>query len=145
MPKPYEITYISDSSLNDEARTELDAAIDSAISDLGGNISRSAANVRRRLLSPIQKQVAGFLRSLNIQLDPEQVATLRTNVKKKKGVLRAAIFQTDERPEVTPDMLFTAPAADTRGQEKVEKKPAKEITATDVEAAIEEALKEEVK
>jgi ribosomal protein S6 len=143
----YEVTYLSNPELSEDARGELDAAIDSLIGQLGGAISASDPNNRRRLFYPIKKQTVGFSRTVNVTLDASHVATLRESVGKQNGVLRVALLKTPRRNDVsteTIDEYYKKALPAKPGAEK-EKKESKPVTMEEVEEKIEEALDEEVK
>lgn len=138
----YELSYISSPSLDEQARNELDTAITDQIDALKGTIDHDEPSSRRRLGYLVQKHPLGFLRTLQIQLDPAAINQLRDQIKKHKSVLRLNILQTPRRQAVTPEMLEVAPK---QPKESTEAKPAKEMTMEEVEEKIEEALEEEVK
>lgn len=146
MPSEYEITYLTDPTLADDARGQADTAVDGQITQLGGAIAGSSNPIRQRLHYPVKKQFTGWLRRLNIQLDESEIENLRAWLKKEKSILRDTIVKTAPRPEITPEMLFKAPDEKTAAQEtketKVSKKP---VSTKDVEKGIESALQEEVK
>lgn len=142
----YEITYITNPQLPEEARGQLDAAIDAQISELGGLINSNAPHIRRRLAYPLSKQTSAFLRLIQIELPAEQVSSLRLWLKKQAGVLRTTILQTAARQAVSADILEPAFTKTTTGKPaKTVAKPARAVTMEDVEKGIEEALMEEVK
>lgn len=143
----YEITYLSDPQLTEDARGELDAAIDSLIDQLGGAISASDPNNRRRLFYPIKKQTVGFSRTVNVTLDPAQIAPLREKARKQSGVLRLALLKTPRRNDVTTETIdeYYKKALPAKPGAEKEKKESKPVTMQEVEEKIEEALDEEVK
>lgn len=141
----YEISYITDPQLNDEARGELDAAIDAEITGKKGTIAQASPSLRRRLMYNIDKKMVGFLRTLQVHLDPAAINDIRDILKKKAGVMRVMILNTPQRAEVARDIFTKALATKTEEKAKEEQKPAKKVTMEDVEAGIEEALTEEVK
>jgi len=139
----YEITYLTDPQLNEDARGELDAAVDAKLNELAGNVIHASASLRRRLAYPINKTNSAFLRHLQIKLDPAKIAELNLFIKKYKGVIRLTTLATPQRHDVSADIIERsrkAPVA--KGKPK---KAAKEVTMADVEKGIEEALTEEVK
>lgn len=144
--REYEITYTMDPSLEDATRAELSSAIDSKIDELKGSISTNSDTTRRKLAFPIKKQRMGFLRLIQAQLPPDQIGTLRHEIKRMAGVLRLTIIQSAPRQDVTSALfdVVTKPAVEPKAAVAT-KKPAKQITDQEVEAKIEEALDEEVK
>ncbi len=145
--REYEITYIIDPALDENKRGELSSAVDSKIDELKGTISTNTDNIRRKLSYPINKQRGGFLRYVQMQLPTEQVAALRHEIQRLKGVLRLSIVQSAARAEVTTaifDVLNKQPQAEPK-KVAIAKKPAKEMSSEEVEEKIAEALDEEVK
>jgi len=142
----YEITYISTPQLTDEARGELDGTIDAELDKLQASIQSTEPTTRRRLFYPIKKQAAGFLRALNVVLDPAHITPFRQWLTKQPGILRVTILQTAPRSEVTTAIFDELEKPSVPVKAKVaDKKPAKEVTMQEVEERIEEALEEEVK
>lgn len=146
----YEITYVSDGELADEARAQLDAEVDSRLQDLGAAVSFTAPHLPRRLFYPVRKKRAAGLRAIQADLASEKIAELQTFLKKLPGVLRFAILRTAYRPEVPQTILDQL--RDRRGREAsaptkrpARKTPAKPITDEVVAESIEKALSEEVK
>jgi ribosomal protein S6 len=142
MANEYEITYLSDPQLNDEARAELDASVDAEIGQIKGAILHSAAPMRRRLMYPIQKKMAAFSRTVQVTVQPEDIQGLRTALRKKSGIVRLMVLSTTQRAGVAAD-IFTQVNLDEK--KTTEKKPAKPVTMQEVEKGIEDALQEEVK
>lgn len=141
----YEITYLSDPSLDDEARGKLDASFDQAVSDASGTISHNTESIRRRLRYPIAEQRLGFVRVVQTTLDPGVIEELRATLRKLKGVMRVQLLQTALREQVAPDVLDQATKKQQVEPKKVAtEKPAKEVSMEEVEEKIEQALDEEV-
>ncbi len=153
----YEITYFSDPQLTEEARHELDGSIEAKVTQLNGAIEKNTPNTRRRIMYPIKKRVSGFLRSINIQIDPANIAEVKEFLKREAGVLRHVLIQTKPRAEV-PGEVVDRHAPNRQKKAGANKKPmmtktvapketvpAKPVTMEDVEKGIEEALTEEVK
>jgi ribosomal protein S6 len=137
----YEITYLTDAGLSEEARGALDTAVDTEISEAEGSIGYSSPHIRRRIFYPIKKKPAAFARTIQVQLDSQAIDTLKASLKKKEGVLRVMILNTPRREEVSVEMLSQSE------EERKEKAatPAKKVTMEEVEEKIEEALQQEVK
>lgn len=140
--KEYEISYLSAPDLSEEARVEFNGAVESAIEKLGGNISSNSENVRRRLIYPIKKQGAGFLRVLQVSMPPEKVGELKEIMKKQPGMLRLTILQTAKRGDVSA-AIFDQAAKQQAEPKKAE--AAQPISDDEVAKKIEAALEEEVK
>ncbi|MDZ4225285.1 MAG: 30S ribosomal protein S6 [Candidatus Andersenbacteria bacterium] len=138
----YEISYISSPNLAEDARGELDAAIDSSVEKAEGNISHNSESIRRRLVYPIQKQSVGFVRTLQVSLNQDKIEKLRQDIRKMSGILRVSVLATPRRAEVSTSIF------EVTKEQPAEKKPttpAKAISMEEVEEKIEEALDEEVK
>lgn len=146
----YEITYVSDGTVAEEARVALDAEVDEKIRTLDGVISHASAHIPRRLFYPVKKQRSAGLRSLQIELASEKLAELQTFLKKHTNILRATVLRTAHRPEVPQNIVDQLRDKRSRGPASVAKKPAravpaKPVTEEEVEKGIEKALSEEVK
>lgn len=139
----YEITYITNPGLTEDARGELDAAIDSIVEKLDGKATHTSENTRRRLAYPIQKQPVGFVRMIQISLDPEKIEELRQAIRKTNGVLRVSVLNTPRRQEVSA-AIFDSVTKQQTEPKKVDAK-AEPVTMKEVEEKIEKALDEEVK
>lgn len=145
MATEYEITYLTDPQLTQEQRGELDASIDEQVGEVAGQIIKTTPTLKRRLMYPIDKKMAGFSRTLQIALESDKIEPLKNSLTKKAGVMRVLVLATSARPEVASDVFTQAAlAAAERASGKV-KKPDKPVTMEAVEKGIEEALKEEVK
>lgn len=143
MPVEYELTYVANPELNDDARGELDTAIDAAIAELGGQIAASSPTIRRRLYYPISKKQAAFSRSLNFELAGEQLEPLRYRLRRLPNMLRLTILHTSKRPEVTYESF--AEAVEGSARRRVARPADQAVTEQAVEAGITKALQEEVK
>lgn len=147
--RQYEITYIVDPSLADEARAEIDRAIDATVQE-HGTISQNTEAVRRRLAYPLKKQHVGFLRTLQAELPTEQISDLEQSVRKMKGVLRTTVIQTSARAAVMATIFDNVKQRDQQGRAEPAAatpaaKPRQEVTMAEVEEKIAQALEEEVK
>ncbi|MEX0650189.1 MAG: 30S ribosomal protein S6 [Candidatus Andersenbacteria bacterium] len=139
----YEITYLIDPQVNEEARTELNSAVDSKVSELKGKVGHSSPTLRRKLAYEIDKKQSVFMRNMHIDLSPAEVATLHDFFKRTPTILRFSLINTPYREGSAPDTL-------KQKEEESRKKPKvtaekKKVTMKDVEKGIEEALTEEVK
>lgn len=158
----YEITYISDPQLAEEAHGQLDAGIDNKITELGGISLFASPSLRRRLAYEVNKNQAGFLRCLQIQLDPGKLAGVQEYLRKEPSVLRYTVLKSPRREEVSAEIIERyvpkkmankkdgKPGRYSNTKPNIIKKPRvapvqKEVTMADVEKGIEEALSEEVK
>lgn len=142
----YEITYLINPNVTEEARDELNAAVDKKIAELKGSITHSAPTLRRKLAYPIGKTNSAFLRAIHVQLDPEHIAEVQSMLKKSNGILRVTILSTPFRKDLDAEFIERVQTKNPRKKGmKTATKPQKEVTMEDVEKGIEEALTEEVK
>lgn len=144
----YEITYLIDSKLSEEARTSLCASFDEQITAAEGSVVSSAPVLRKTLAYPIRHQNAAFLRAMQITVHPEKISALQAFLKKSEGVLRLTILATTPRTRMSQELIEKhGKRKGKSGMSRPEKfqKGVKEVTMQDVEKGIEEALVEEVK
>lgn len=150
--KQYEITYISDPLLTEEVRHELDVTIETKITEFAGAIEKSIVATRRRLIYPIKKKVNGFLRTINIQLDPAKLIDVQHFLKREGNILRFTIINTIPRGVVAQDIvdrhsIQKKGAAKKKPEKSITRAPKKDVkpvSMEDVEKGIEEALTEKV-
>lgn len=138
----YEITYIVSGKAGDEGRDRMNADFEKQLTDLEGKLEHGSAALRRQLAFPIKAEVTGFVRTVQITLDPSKLTELQQFLKKNEYVLRFTILNTPRREELPADLMK---ALEEESPKRVPKKPAKEVTMEDVEKGIEDALTEEVK
>ena len=145
----YEISYVTDPSLAEEARAEVDSFVDSEIEKASGSISSNTPSTRRRLSYPVQKQFVGFLRTVQATVDPEKIEVIRAALRKQTGVIRLQVLQTPQREEVPLsrfESMTTKQQVEPKKAETTEaKKPEVKMSDTELEEKIESALDEEVK
>jgi ribosomal protein S6 len=155
----YEITYIASGSLAEDARGQLDGTIDNKITELGGISDYASPALRRRLAYMVEDQSNGFLRALQIQLDPAAITTIHEYLQKEPSILRFAILKTTRRTEVPAEIVEKyakkntkkdgkpgrGTSTSTRTASPKAKTDDKEVSMADVEKGIEDALTEEVK
>lgn len=146
----YEITYLADPKLDEEAKTKLDEAVDREITDregiIGYSLPSNAPGSRRRLHFPILGQRVAWMRVLHTQLAPEHITPIRQNISKQEHILRVNIVQKPRSEEVSPKLMELL-SGKTKELPVAQVKPAatKPVTMEDVEERIEKALEEEVK
>lgn len=147
----YEITYLAQPELNETDKNKLDEAIDATIEKLDGQITHSgpptdSPGSRRRLHYPVDKKRVAWLRTIQAELSSGKIEQLRKDLCKQDGVLRLTILQTPRRAGVSATIFdnLTKKKESTLATPEP-KKPAKEVTMTEIEKKIEQALDEEVK
>lgn len=148
--KEYEISYVVDPSLAEDARAEVDSFVDVEIDKLADSISSNTPSTRRKMAYPVKKQYVGFLRTLQTTIDPEKIALIRATLRKKTGVIRLSILQTKAREEVPLSRFETLTPKQKAGVKKVEAKAVKKgeevkLSDSELEKKIEQALDEKVK
>lgn len=141
----YELMYLVDPSLEEEARNDVDAAIDAFVAAQGATVNYASPSARRRLGYPILKQHMAFVRTLQLELAPDRVADVRAACKKQAGVLRLSILATPRREEVTLAALDVAKKQQVAPAQAAvaTKKPAKKMSEAEIEEKIEKALEDE--
>lgn len=144
MPTEYELTYIANPELTDDARGELDTAVDTTIAELSGQILASSPTIRRRLYYPILRKQAAFSRAINIEIEGEQTEALRHRLRHLPNMLRLTILRTPKRTEITHESFVEAVEGSHRRRAA---RPTNDAPVTEqaVEAGIAKALQEEVK
>lgn len=141
----YEITYIVTSKANEEARDQLNSELEKHIGEMEGKVEYASAALRRQLAYPILDETAGFLRTINIHLDPASIHELQDWLKRNESVIRFTILNSPRREELGVDVIKQLEEQDKRAVKKTDDEPQKDVTMEDVERGIEEALTEEVK
>ena len=99
----YEITYVISPKATEEAREQLNAELEKHVAEMEGKIEHASAALRRQLAYPILDEQAGFLRTLQIELNPAKVEDFRTWLKKQDHILRTTILNTPYREELAAD------------------------------------------
>lgn len=152
----YEITYLITPMLTEEQRGALCASFDEQITAAEGVIISSAPVLRKTLAYPIKHQNAGFIRALQIEVDPAKIAALQSFLKKSESVMRLTILATPPRVRMSQELIEKhgkrkGKSASNRPEKQLKKSlpdgretPEKEVTMQDVEKGIEEALTTEV-
>lgn len=149
----YEITYLIAPTLTEEQRGALCASFDEQITAAEGVIISSAPVLRKTLAYPIKHQSAAFIRALQIEVDPANIAALQAFLKKSESVMRLTILATPPRARMSQELIekhgkrkgkSASGRPEKHAHEKIAEKPEKEVTMQDVEKGIEEALTTEV-
>ena len=88
----YELTYIIDTALEEEARKELIEKISSLIAQNGGEVEKVDETWgKRRLAYPINDKPEGYYVLMNCECKPELPAELDRVFKITDGILRSII------------------------------------------------------
>jgi ribosomal protein S6 len=145
----YELTYLIDPQANEEARGELNNAVDAKVNELAGAADYASPALRRKLAYPIKNNHSAFLRSIHFKLDSDKIKDFQAFLDKAEGVLRFTLLKTPRRQEISPELLDKvrqpASAKASAGKPAGPRKEQKKVTMKEVEKGIEEALSEEVK
>lgn len=148
MSREYEISYLTNPSLTDDARQGADRAVEDVLSKADAALSYTSESTRRRIMYPMAGQQVGFLRTIQAALDPAKVEQIRHDVRRVDGVMRLAIIQTARREDVSPAIFETVAKQQVAPKKAVAvpKKPAgPKLSQKEVEEKIEKALDEKVK
>ena len=93
----YELTYIIDTALEEEARKELIEKISSLIAQNGGEVEKVDETWgKRRLAYPINDEEEGVYTVINFTADPSFPAELDRVYKITEGVMRSLIVAHEE-------------------------------------------------
>lgn len=95
--KTYDMICIFPTSLNEDALGGVLTRMDEEIARLGGRVISKQPMGERNFARPMKKQAAGVYMMLRCELEPADVAALRTRFKFVDGLLRAQILTADTR------------------------------------------------
>jgi len=111
--KTYDMMFIFDTALQDEARDNVLTRIKDEIARLGGNVTQTELLGERAFARPMHKRDAGQYVQITIALDPSQVAPLQARLKLIDDIFRVQVLVADEAKAETA-------SADTENQKTVE-------------------------
>ncbi len=124
----YELSYIASPDLNEEELAKLAEDVRGLVAKAEGEIKTEKIGEKRKLSSPINKKLFGFLISLDFTIkEAQELATLKDSLAKKKSILRLLViekpekFQSEIRP--TPPKLAPKPKTEKAAQPKIEVTP----------------------
>ncbi len=89
--KAYELLFILDPNLTDEARAAVMARIDAAINGVGGTVENVDEWGRRKLAYEIDHLQEGDYTLINFQADPDQIEELERILRITDAVKRSMI------------------------------------------------------
>jgi small subunit ribosomal protein S6 len=95
MPR-YEMVFIVQPDLEEDAQTALVDKISQTISDLDGQVAQVEPRGRRRLAYAIQRHAYGFYYLVHMDLPREAVRSLERSLKLIEDVIRHLIVRLDE-------------------------------------------------
>lgn len=96
MQRSYELMYVLNTRLDEEAQTALNTKISDTIKKIGGTIDGTEVFGRRRLAYPIQKQTEGLYMITNFQADTKSLKDLDYMMNITEGLLRHLVIRRDE-------------------------------------------------
>jgi small subunit ribosomal protein S6 len=96
MQRSYELMYVLNTRLDEEAQTTLNTKISDTIKKIGGTIDGTEVFGRRRLAYPIQKQTEGLYMITNFQADSKSLKDLNYMMNITEGLLRHLVIRRDE-------------------------------------------------
>ena len=96
----YELLYVIDSAMEDQARTDLIAQFQTLMTNNGATVDKVEEWGKRRLAYPINDLPEGYYVLMNCECKPELPAELDRVFKITDGVLRSMIIRKEETKEV---------------------------------------------
>ena len=109
----YELTYIIDTALEEEARKELIEKISSLIAQNGGEVEKVDETWgKRRLAYPINDKPEGYYVLVTMQAPAELPKEIESNLRINENVLRSLVIKVEEKKHsVKPRPVRTPVAA----------------------------------
>ena len=109
----YELTYIIDTALEEEARKELIEKISSLIAQNGGEVEKVDETWgKRRLAYPINDKPEGYYVLVTMQAPAELSKEIERNLRINENVLRSLVIKVEEKKHsVKPRPVRTPVAA----------------------------------
>ena len=109
----YELTYIIDTALEEEARKELIEKISSLIAQNGGEVEKIDETWgKRRLAYPINDKPEGYYVLVTMQAPAELPKEIERNLRINENVLRSLVIKVEEKKHsVKPRPVRTPVAA----------------------------------
>ncbi len=98
MIRPYEVVYIFDSTLEDEAITQKLEEVHALIAVDGAEPPNLNIWGRRTLAYPIRKQTTGYYVVANFDTDPEKLPEFERALKLDEHIIRYLVVLNDEPP-----------------------------------------------
>lgn len=117
----YEVVYIIDPAVEEEARKELVAKFNALIADNGGVVDKVEEWGKRRLAYAIDYKTEGYYVLVNFQAESELPKELERNLQISDSVIRYQVIKLLERKAgVKPRPVRVAPAAPAAAEAPVE-------------------------
>lgn len=107
----YEVVYIIDPAVEEEARKELIAKFNTLIADNGGSVEKVEEWGKRRLAYAIDYKTEGYYVLVNFQAEAELPKELERNLQISDSVIRYQVIkQLERKAGVKPRPVRVAPA-----------------------------------
>lgn len=117
----YEVVYIIDPAVEEEARKELIAKYNALIAENGGIVDKVEEWGKRRLAYAIDYKTEGYYVLVNFQAESELPKELERNLQISDSVIRYQVIKLLERKAgVKPRPVRVAPAAPAAAEAPVE-------------------------
>lgn len=108
----YEVVYIIDPAVEEEARKELIAKYNALITDNGGSVDKVEEWGKRRLAYAIDYKTEGYYVLVNFQAESELPKELERNLQISDSIIRYQVIRLlEKKASVKPRPVRTAPAA----------------------------------
>ena len=108
----YEVVYIIDPAVEEEARKELIAKFNDLITGNGGSIDKVEEWGKRRLAYAIDYKTEGYYVLVNFQAESELPKELERNLQISDSIIRYQVIRLlEKKASVKPRPVRTAPAA----------------------------------
>ncbi len=108
----YEVVYIIDPAVEEEARKELIAKYNALITENGGSVDKVEEWGKRRLAYAIDYKTEGYYVLVNFQAESELPKELERNLQISDSIIRYQVIRLlEKKASVKPRPVRTAPAA----------------------------------
>ena len=108
----YEVVYIIDPAVEEEARKELIAQFNALITENGGSVDKVDDWGKRRLAYAIDYKTEGYYVLVNFQAESELPKELERNLQISDSIIRYQVIRLlEKKASVKPRPVRTAPAA----------------------------------
>ena len=108
----YEVVYIIDPAVEEEARKELIAKYNGLITENGGSVDKVEEWGKRRLAYAIDYKTEGYYVLVNFQAESELPKELERNLQISDSIIRYQVIRLlEKKASVKPRPVRTAPAA----------------------------------
>ena len=108
----YEVVYIIDPAVEEEARKEIIAKYNALIANNGGSVDKVEEWGKRRLAYAIDYKTEGYYVLVNFQAESELPKELERNLQISDSIIRYQVIRLlEKKASVKPRPVRTAPAA----------------------------------